>query len=116
DHGFDDFYGPARTYTECLWPDDPWYDPARDPVSYLMEGTKTDGVHERADLQLTLQARRDVDAEYLRRGQDFIRRHAAGGRPFFLYFNHSMMHMPTVPREEFAGRSGQGEWADCFLE
>ena len=26
DHGFDEFYGPARTYDECLWPDDPWYD------------------------------------------------------------------------------------------
>lgn len=37
-------------------------------------------------------------------------------RPFLLYFNHSMMHMPTIPRTEFKGKSGQGEWVDCLLE
>jgi arylsulfatase len=26
------------------------------------------------------------------------------------------MHMPTIPRAEFKGTSGQGEWADCLLE
>jgi arylsulfatase len=26
------------------------------------------------------------------------------------------MHMPVLPRAEFKGRSGQGEWADCLLE
>src|SRR5262245_16231256 len=26
------------------------------------------------------------------------------------------MHMPTIPRPEFKGKSGQGDWADCLLE
>ena len=26
------------------------------------------------------------------------------------------MHMPVIPRAEFKGRSGQGEWADSLLE
>jgi arylsulfatase A-like enzyme len=26
------------------------------------------------------------------------------------------MHLPTIPPEEFKGKSGQGEWADCLLE
>jgi arylsulfatase len=26
------------------------------------------------------------------------------------------MHMPVLPREEFKGRSGQGDWADSLLE
>ena len=27
-----------------------------------------------------------------------------------------MLHLPTVPREEFKGKSGAGDWADCLLE
>ena len=45
-----------------------------------------------------------------------MRRSVAADTPFFVYFNHSMMHMPVIPRAEFKGRSGQGEWADSLLE
>jgi arylsulfatase len=116
DHGFDEFYGPPRSYTECLWPTDPWYDPQRDPVCYMVQGTAEHGVTELLDQQLTLERRRDVDVEYTRRALDFMDRSVAADRPFFLYYNHSLMHMPTIPRPEFHGRSGSGEWADCLLE
>jgi arylsulfatase A-like enzyme len=66
--------------------------------------------------QLTLEVRRDCDLEYLRRAEAFIRRSVEADKPFFVYLNHSLMHMPTIPRDEFKGRSGQGEWADCLLE
>ena len=66
--------------------------------------------------QLTLDVRRDCDTEYLRRAEAFIRASVAGDTPFFVYFNHSLMHMPVIPREEFKGRSGQGDWADSLLE
>jgi arylsulfatase len=45
-----------------------------------------------------------------------MKRSVDSRKPFFLYFNHSMMHLPTIPRAEFKGKSGQGEWADCLLE
>jgi arylsulfatase len=66
--------------------------------------------------QLTIEVRRDCDAEYLRRAEAFIRRSTDADQPFFIYFNHSMMHMPVIPREEFAGKTGQGDWADSLLE
>jgi arylsulfatase A-like enzyme len=66
--------------------------------------------------QLDLDVRRDVDSEFLARAKDFRKRSIDERRPFFLYFNHSMMHMPTIPRAEFKRRSGQGDWADCLLE
>jgi arylsulfatase len=116
DHGFDEWYGPAHSYDECLWPDDPLYDPKRDPVSYMYEGRKGQKTRVLEDQQLTLERRLNVDLEYERRAFDFIRRSVKAGRPFYLYYNHSMMHMPTLPRDEFKGKSGQGEWADCLLE
>jgi arylsulfatase len=66
--------------------------------------------------QLTLDVRRDCDVEYLRRAEMFIRAQTAAQMPFFVYFNHSLMHMPVIPREEFKGRSGHGDWADALLE
>ena len=40
DHGFDEWYGPPGSYDCALWETDPWYDPSRDPVSYMMESKK----------------------------------------------------------------------------
>ena len=33
DHGFDEWYGPLRTYDECMYLDDPHYNPERDGYS-----------------------------------------------------------------------------------
>ncbi len=114
DHGFDEWYGIPHSYDECLWPDDPLYDPDRDPMSFVVAGTKGGPVEDLE--QLTMEVRRDIDSEYLTRAEAFIRRSVAAGTPFYVYFNHSMLHLPTVPRDEFKGKSGAGDWADCLLE
>lgn len=115
DKGFEEWYGPPRTYDEALWPTDPWYDPKRDPVSRMVEMRRGEAdVTERE--QLTLEVRRDCDREYLSRADAYIRKSVDGERPFFIYFNHSLMHMPVIPRPEFKGRTGQGDWADSLAE
>lgn len=114
DRGFDEWYGPPRSYDEALWSEDPFYDPERDPVPYMLESTRGGPV--RPGERLTMEVRRDVDREYERRAFDFMRRAVADDTPFFLLYCHSMMHLPTVPREEFRGRSASGDWGDCLLE
>ena len=114
DHGFDEWLGIPRTWDESLWPDDPWYDPKRDGITHVLESRKGEKV--RAVKQLTQAVRRDIDAEFLERSKAFMKRSVEEDRPFFLYFNHSLMHFPILPRAEFKGRSGQGEWADCLLQ
>jgi arylsulfatase len=114
DHGFDEWYGIPRTWDEALWPDDPYYDPKRDPMSYVMEGTK--GKPVRKLEQLTLEVRRDFDVESMKRAKAFMKRSTDAKKPFFLYFNHSMMHFPTIPRKEFKGKTGHGNFADSILE
>jgi arylsulfatase len=115
DRGFDEWYGPPRTWDEALWPADPWYDPRRDGVSNMLEARKGDR-EPRPVKQLDLDVRRDVDGEFLARAKAFMKRSVEAGKPFYLYFNHSLMHMPTIPRLEFKGKSAQGDWADCLLE
>jgi len=114
DHGFDEWYGPAHSYDEALWAEDPWYRPGRDPISYMYEGKKGERVKETE--QLTREVKRDLDVEYMKRGEQFMRRSIDASKPFFLYFNYTLMHLPTDPRPEFAGKTGHGDWADCLLQ
>ena len=115
DKGFAEWYGPPRTYEEALWPTDPFYDPRRDPVSRMLEIRRGEADSTERE-QLTLDVRRDCDTEYLRRATAFMRAAVEDDVPFFVYFNHSLMHMPVIPRQEFKGRTGQGDWADSLLE
>jgi arylsulfatase A-like enzyme len=114
DHGFDEWYGIPRTYDEALWPDDPWYDPKRDPVTHVLESVKGEPVRELE--QLTIDVRRDIDVEYMKRAKAFLKCSTSADKPFFLYFNHSMMHFPMTARAEFKGKSGHGEFADALME
>lgn len=114
DHGFDEWYGPLHSYDECMWEKDPWYVPGRDPESYLLEGLKGQKVNEAE--KLTYDGKRNIDVEYQRRAFRFMEESTAADRPFLLYFNHSLMHLPVVPRDEYRGKSAQGDWADCLLQ
>lgn len=114
DHGFDEWFGIPRTWDECMWPDDPWYDPERDGVTTTLESRR--GGEVKPLVQLNQEVRRDIDREFLKRGKAFMKRSVEAKKPFFLYFNHSLMHMPISPRPEYKGKSGQGEWADCLLQ
>jgi arylsulfatase A-like enzyme len=115
DHGFDEWYGPLRTYDECMWLEDPHYVPERDGYSYMHEGRKGEGVKPILTQQLTMEMKKTCDLEYQKRGLDFMERSVKAGAPFFLYFNHSLMHFPMLPRDEFKGKSTNGDWGDCLL-
>jgi arylsulfatase A-like enzyme len=34
----------------------------------------------------------------------------------YAYVSFSLMHMPTLPNREFAGKTDNGDWADCLAE
>ncbi|MGV6805746.1 MAG: arylsulfatase [Ruegeria sp.] len=114
DQGFDEWIGVPHSYDESLWADDPWYDPERDPVAYVMESKR--GEEPQNIEQLTVPVKLSLDREYLDRSKDFIDRSIAAEKPFFLYFNHTLMHLPVAPRPEFKGKTGHGDWADSLAQ
>ena len=65
---------------------------------------------------LDVDNRRTMEAEITKRAVDFIKRNAGNSTPFFAYVSFSLMHMPTLPNPEFAGKTGNGDWADCLAE
>ena len=80
----------------------------------VLEGRK--GEELRETQQLTFDVRRNIDVGFNRRATRFVEQSSQAGKPFFLYFNHSLLHFPVVPRDEYKGRSGNGDWADSLLE
>ena len=116
DHGFDEWYGPLRTYDECMWLEDPHYVPERDGFSHMHEGTKESGTKPLMDQQLTMDLKKWIDLEYHNRAIDFIKRSKDAGKPFFLYHNPSLMHFPMIARDEFKGKSKNGDWGECLLQ
>ncbi|WP_394174074.1 sulfatase-like hydrolase/transferase [Thalassotalea litorea] len=114
DQGFDIWYGPAHSWDEALWADDPWYKPERDGISYMYEGKKGKPVETREKLSVDLKV--NLDVAFLERSKKFMKAAVSSGKPFYLYFNHTLMHMPVIPRDEFKGKSGRGDNADALLQ
>ncbi|MDG1358548.1 MAG: arylsulfatase [Akkermansiaceae bacterium] len=51
-----------------------------------------------------------------RKGVEFIKKHAAGDQPFFLYFAYPSPHAPIIPNDRFDGKSGAGPYGDFVVE
>jgi arylsulfatase len=114
DQGFDEWYGIPRTTDEAMWPGSPGYSPAIMPPEQIMEGRK--GEKSRNVKVYDLEQRRLMDAEITRRSIAFMQRQTQAGRPFFAYAALTQPHLPTLPNLAFAGRTGNGDWADMLAE
>ena len=114
DRGFDEWYGIPRTTDETRWPASPGYSPQIVPTQQIMEGKK--GEKSRAVKEYDLEERRLMDAEITRRSIAFIDQQAKAGKPFFAYLALTQPHLPTLPNPAFAGKTGNGDWADMLSE
>jgi arylsulfatase A-like enzyme len=114
DQGFDEWYGIPRTTDEALWPSSPGYSTAIMPPEQILEGKK--GEKSRAVRVYDVEQRRLIDAEITRRSIAFMERQASAKKPFFAYATLTQPHLPTLPHPAFAGRTGNGDWADMLAE
>jgi len=125
--GFDEWYGIPRTYTEALWPSlnatgSAWpsvgerqgWSSELVPLEPVYEANR--GETARRVAQLDLERHRRMDEEITSRAIGFIKRQASSGKPFFAYVSLRLLHMPMTPNPVFAGKTGNGDWADCLSE
>jgi arylsulfatase A-like enzyme len=126
--GFDEWFGIPRTYDEAEWPSSNqtnamWpsvgnkqgWDAQiarQEPIYDARKGEEKPRVVGLLDVD----NRRTMEAEITKRAVDFITRNARNSAPFFAYVSFSLLHMPTLPNPEFAGKTGNGDWADCLAE
>lgn len=112
DNGFDYWYGPPQSWDNALWPDDKWFQEEGFEPAYIMESKA------RGDLRnikvLDQDVRRDIDLEFLDKACQWMEDAKQKDQPFFVYFNHSNIHMPVLPRTEYKGKSNGGPVGDCI--
>ena len=114
DQGFDEWYGIPRTTDEALWPGSVGYSPSLMPPEQIMEGRN--GEKSRDVKIYDAEQRRLIDAEVTRRSIAFMERQSQARKPFFAYANLTQPHLPTLPNPAFAGKTGNGDWADMLAE
>jgi arylsulfatase len=114
-HGFDEYLG--LPYSNDMWPVN--FDGSRNippslknklnyPELPLIKG------NEKIREIKTLDEQAELTALYTETAVDFIKRNKKN--PFFLYFAHSMPHVPLAVSSKFKGKSQQGLYGDVIME
>ena len=114
DKGFDYWYGIHGTWDFCMWPEDKWFAEEDLEPEYVIESTGP-GDETKVKL-LTPEVKRTIDSDFLDKAGQWMEDSVAKGEPFFVYFNHSLLHFPTVPRDEYKDSSNGGEISDCLQQ
>ncbi|NNC79051.1 MAG: arylsulfatase [Acidimicrobiales bacterium] len=112
--GFDEWWGLLGTHDTSLWEDASGYDASVVPADELWEGTAGSASTSLGDYGT--EQRRFFDEEVFARTEDFVRRSVAADTPFFAYLPTAFPHFPTLPHPDFVGASGNGDFADAFVE
>lgn len=112
--GFDEWWGLLETHDSSMWTGAAGYDPSIVAQEQLWEGVA--GTPSTPAGDYDVDQRRVFDAEVFERTEDFIRRSAASETPFFAYMPIAFPHFPALPHPDFAGVTGNGDFADAFVE
>jgi len=118
-HGFDEFFGnlyhlnaeeEPETY---YYPDDPEFHERYGPRGAIH--SYSDGRIEDTG-PVTQKRMETIDHEFLDAAISFIERAHAEGKPFFVWFSATRMHVWTRLKEESVGVTGIGLYADGMVE
>ncbi|MBK1879151.1 arylsulfatase [Pelagicoccus mobilis] len=117
DQGFDEWWGIPNSSDESIWPDNDLFREGVHPqakFAHIMEAKKgeTPTVLDVYDTEW----RAKIDKEITDRSVDYIGRKSKEDKPFFLFIPYTMTHFPVKPHSDFAGKTGNGEYADVLAQ
>jgi len=114
DQGFDEWYGIANTTDESQYSSQFQYDSEVGLKPFIQEAGR--GEEPKTVEPYDLTVRRRIDTELTRRANDFMQRQTKLGKPFFAFVPLTQVHLPTIPHPDFAGKTGNGDFADSVVE
>jgi arylsulfatase len=118
-HGFDEFFGNLYHLNAEEEPENPDYPK---PPEFKKRFGPRGVIHSYADGKiqdtgpLTRKRMETVDTEFLAAAIDFIDRQKKAGKPFFVWFNSTRMHIFTHLKAESQGKTGLGLYPDGMVE
>ncbi|HET6348706.1 MAG TPA: arylsulfatase [Candidatus Krumholzibacteria bacterium] len=113
DQGFDEFWGIARSWDDELITARPGFVPNGSDVPFILQGQRGHKVEEQEVLDA--QTGQLMDRMLTEKSIEFIRREAAGHKPFFLYVPVAAVHLPIYCDPDFVGKSGAGAIGDAMM-
>ena len=114
DQGFDEWYGIPNTTDEAVYSEGYQYDEAVLPRPYILQSTK--GKVPEKVKPYDRAARKEIDVDLIDKTIDFMGRSVAAKKPFFAYVPLTQVHVPAQPSDAFAGKTGNGHWADVLAQ
>ncbi len=115
DQGFDEWYGIPNSTDEAPYMDLEGFKESGLPeASFVMEAKK--GETPKKMRPYRLDYRPFIDADLTDKAIDFMKRKSRSKKPFFCFLPYTATHYPTRPHPDFAGKSGNGPWADLLLQ
>ena len=114
DQGFDEWYGIPNTTDEAMYTSHYDYDPDVSIQPYVVEAKKGE-VPTRVK-PYDLDARRLIDGELTERAIAFMKKSTDANKPFFTFVPFTHAHIPTLAHPDFAGKTGNGDYADVLSE
>ena len=114
DQGFDEWYGIPNSTDESAYTALEGFAQSGVAETYVMEARK--GEEATRVRPYRLDYRPLIDGDLTDKAIDFMGRQARAKKPFFLYLPYTATHYPTRPHPDFAGKTGNGAWADLLLQ
>jgi arylsulfatase len=114
DQGFDEWYGIPNSTDEAPYHERLGFAESGLSESYVMEGKK--GEEPKKVRPYRLDYRPLIDRDLTDKAVDFMKRKAKSGKPFFVFLPYTATHFPTLTHPDFAGKSGNGPWADLLMQ
>ncbi len=114
DQGFDEWYGVPNSTDESAYSSSPGFAESGVAETFVMESRK--GQKPKQVRPYRLDYRPLIDGDLTERAIDFMKRQAEANKPFFVYLPYTATHFPMIPHPDFAGKTGNGAWADTLLQ
>ena len=114
DQGFDEWWGFPFSTNVATYVDQVGFDVEAATVPHLLEGRRGEAV--RKVEPYTARNRPLIDGRIAEKSIAYIREHASGEKPFFLFVSWSLVHHPYLPHPDFDGGSGNGAFSDVMVE
>jgi len=114
DQGFDEWYGIANTTDEAMYSSNYAYDKSISTEPYIVQAKK--GEAPTKVKVYNLETRRTIDGECTDKTIDFMKKSVKEKKPFLAFVPFTHAHLPTLAHPDFAGKTGNGNYADVLAE
>jgi arylsulfatase len=122
-HGFDEFFGnlyhlnAEQEPENPDYPKDPNFKKKFGPRGVLHSWAQPDGTQKIENTgPLNIERMKTIDEEFLAASLEFIEKAHDDGKPFFVWFNATRMHVFTHLKKESEGKTGLGVYPDGMVE